>query len=51
VALTAHAKPADRRRAMEAGMDAYLVKPIVVAEFYELVARLLDAGPADGPAG
>jgi CheY-like chemotaxis protein len=51
VALTAHAKPADRRRAMEAGMDAYLVKPIVVAEFYELVARLLGARPAGGPAG
>ncbi len=49
VALTAHALPADRRRAAEAGMDAYLVKPIVVAEFYDLIARLLGVEGRKGP--
>ena len=46
VALTAYAREADRRMALEAGMDAYLAKPIVVAEFYALLSRLLP--PEDG---
>lgn len=41
VALTAYARDADRRRAMEAGMDAYLAKPIVVTELYDVLRRLL----------
>ncbi|HSF94507.1 MAG TPA: response regulator, partial [Thermohalobaculum sp.] len=43
VALTAYAREADRRLALEAGMDAYLPKPFVVAEFYDLLQRLLPA--------
>ncbi|MHA1527755.1 MAG: response regulator [Alphaproteobacteria bacterium] len=45
VALTAYAGSADRQLALDAGMDAYLAKPIVVAEFYDLLNRLL---PEDG---
>ena len=45
VALTAYARSADRQLALDAGMDAYLAKPIVVAEFYDLLRRLL---PEDG---
>lgn len=41
VAVTAYAQAADRRRAIAAGMDAYLAKPVVIAEFYALIARLL----------
>jgi CheY-like chemotaxis protein len=43
VALTAHARKSDRRMALEAGMDAYLTKPIVVADFYRVLRRLLNA--------
>jgi CheY-like chemotaxis protein len=35
--LTAHALPADRERAMEAGCDAYQSKPI---EFADLIAKI-----------
>jgi CheY-like chemotaxis protein len=44
VALTAYARNADRQLALDAGMDAYLAKPIVVAEFYDLLRRLLPEG-------
>jgi signal transduction histidine kinase/ActR/RegA family two-component response regulator len=41
VALTAHAQPEDRRRALEAGFDAYLVKPVDARELVTVAARLL----------
>jgi PAS domain S-box-containing protein len=41
VALTAHAMPADARRAIEAGFDEYLTKPIDVSVFDAVVGRLL----------
>jgi len=44
VALTAYAASSDRQLALDAGMDAYLAKPIVVAEFYDLLRRLLPEG-------
>jgi CheY-like chemotaxis protein len=46
VALTAYARSADRQRAMDAGMNAYLAKPIVVAELYDLLRRLLPGNGA-----
>jgi PAS domain S-box-containing protein len=41
VALTAHARPDDRRRALEAGFDAYVVKPVEAKDLVAVVSRLL----------
>ena len=43
VALTAHAMKGDLERCLEAGMDAYVSKPIRAAELYELLDRLVGA--------
>jgi PAS domain S-box-containing protein len=42
VAMTANALPEDRRRAVEAGMDGYLAKPV---RLEELAAALVEAAP------
>lgn len=41
LALTAHTLPGDRKRAINAGCDGYISKPINVASFDKLVATLL----------
>jgi CheY-like chemotaxis protein len=42
VAVTAFASEQDRRRALEAGFDAYLSKPFRAKDLHALVAQLLD---------
>jgi len=48
IALTAYARRADRKRALDAGADAHLAKPVVVCEFYALLRRLLLPEPVGG---
>ena len=42
VALTAHAMSGDRERALDAGFDGYITKPIDIRSFPEQVARALE---------
>jgi PAS domain S-box-containing protein len=46
VAMTAYAMPGDRERILSAGMDAYVVKPIRQADFYQAVSSVLDVSKA-----
>jgi len=48
VALSAHAMAGDRERALQAGFDGYITKPIDIRSFPDQVARALPAGPAEG---
>ncbi len=41
LALTAHTLPSERKRAIDAGCDGYISKPIKVASFDKLVATLV----------
>ena len=52
VALTAHAMPADRAKALAAGFDGYITKPIDIRTFPNEVAGFLGpgSGGAAGPA-
>jgi len=40
IALTAHTLPGDRKKAMEAGFDNYISKPINVPAFYDIVSAV-----------
>ncbi len=40
IALTAHTLPGDRQKAMEAGFDNYISKPINVPAFYDIVSAV-----------
>ncbi|RLA94834.1 MAG: hypothetical protein DRG69_04515, partial [Deltaproteobacteria bacterium] len=42
IALTAHAFEEDRKRCLEAGMDAYTTKPIKIQELFRMIEELLE---------
>ncbi len=46
VAMTAHAMKGDRERCLEAGMDAYVAKPIRVQQIFEAINQVLDCTPS-----
>ncbi len=41
LALTAHTLPGDRKRALEAGCDGYLSKPLNISLFHQTIADML----------
>jgi signal transduction histidine kinase/ActR/RegA family two-component response regulator len=49
VAVTAHARPEDRMRALQAGYQWHVPKPLEPAELVSIVASLLSPGQANGP--
>ena len=51
VAMTAHAMDSHRQRCLDAGMDAYLAKPVSADTLVETVERMAGAGEPDAPAG
>jgi PAS domain S-box-containing protein len=55
IAMTAHARPEDRERSRQAGMDAHVTKPIDPRELYAVLARFAPGGAGDSgdvvPAG
>ena len=46
IAMTAHALKGDRQRCLEAGMDAYIAKPIHVEQFLNTIAAVFGASAA-----
>jgi CheY-like chemotaxis protein len=50
IALTAHAMKGDRERCLEAGMDAYLTKPIRAGELDDLLESYIALRIASPPA-
>jgi two-component system, cell cycle response regulator DivK len=41
IALTAHALPGDRKRALDAGCDGYISKPLDIANFVPMIEEYL----------
>ena len=48
IALTAHAMTGDRERALEAGFDGYITKPIDIRSFPDQIQRALSGGRPNG---
>lgn len=48
IAMTANAMQADRQRAMDAGMNAYVAKPIRMAELFHCLAKWVKWPATDG---
>jgi two-component system sensor histidine kinase/response regulator len=46
--MTAHAMKGDRERCLDAGMDAYVSKPVRAGELFETIERVMPAGVRSG---
>lgn len=51
IAMTAHAMKGDRERCLEAGMDAYVAKPIRAQQVFETIAQVLGRGASNSVGG
>lgn len=47
IAITAHALKGDRERFLSAGMNDYIAKPIKMADFYNVIARVMQEVPEE----
>ena len=47
IALTAHAMSGDQQRALDAGFDSYITKPLILGTFLAEIKRALQAKKAD----
>jgi PAS domain S-box-containing protein len=50
IAMTANAMAGDREKCLESGMDAYISKPINIAELFETIEKLLSTPIETSPA-
>ena len=50
IAMTAHAMKGDKERCLEAGMDAYVAKPINASELFEIIHSLVHLPDLNVPA-
>ena len=48
VALTVHTLPAERKRALDAGVDAYISKPFDAAQFIQVIEGTLEESRQSG---
>jgi PAS domain S-box-containing protein len=49
VAVSAHAREEDRRRALDAGFDLHIAKPIDPAEFAQVIGKLVEPASLSNP--
>ena len=47
--MTAHAMTGDRERCLQAGMDAYISKPVQPAHLISIIGKHLAAGSSEAP--
>ncbi len=49
IAMTAHAMKGDEDRCLDAGMDAYVPKPVIASQLFEAIEKVMKANKAGTP--